>query len=185
VNRVKLHFKSVADIVGTTEVSLITLTDEYEQRQITIVCDKMMARQLSVRASYTPLTRMLLPEVLLQFISIHTNLSFEVLINGITDGQYQAVLQDTAKLSSLPIRISDAVLLSIISNVPIYIDEALMHRQSVRYNEGDAGIAMPVNSLSISMLKEALDKAISSENYELASHLRDEIRRRQQSERLQ
>ena len=37
---------------------------------------------------------------------------------------------------------------------------------------------MPVNSVNIEALQEALKRAVEEENYELASQLRDEIRRR-------
>ena len=39
-------------------------------------------------------------------------------------------------------------------------------------------MALPVNTITDDMLKSALEKAIQEENYELASHLRDEMKRR-------
>ena len=39
-------------------------------------------------------------------------------------------------------------------------------------------MVLPVNSISNEMLRSALDKAVKDEDYELASHLRDEMRRR-------
>lgn len=39
-----------------------------------------------------------------------------------------------------------------------------------------------VNTVDVVMLKEALSKAIEEENYEQASRLRDEIKRREQEE---
>ena len=53
-----------------------------------------------------------------------------------------------------------------------------MKRQSVPYQRSSNGVAMPLNAISNKMLQEALDKAVEDENYELASHLRDEMRRR-------
>ena len=53
-----------------------------------------------------------------------------------------------------------------------------MQRQSVPYQRSSSGVAMPLNAISNKMLKEALDNAVANENYELASHLRDEMRRR-------
>ena len=54
-----------------------------------------------------------------------------------------------------------------------------MKRQSVMYMENSRGVSLPVNTISDKMLQAALDKAIADENYELASHLRDEKKRRQ------
>ena len=58
------------------------------------------------------------------------------------------------------------------------MEESLFKRQSVDYHANKNKIALPVNVLSMEMLRHALDKAIEEENYELASMLRDEIRHR-------
>ncbi|MCD8210312.1 MAG: UvrB/UvrC motif-containing protein, partial [Prevotella sp.] len=74
-----------------------------------------------------------------------------------------------------------SLLLSLISNLKIYIREDIMRRQSVPYNENAKGVSLPVNTISDEMLQAALDKAIQDEDYELASHLRDEKKRRKKS----
>ena len=58
-------------------------------------------------------------------------------------------------------------LLSFISNIPLFIEEKLMKRQSVPYQRSSNGVAMPLNAISNKMLQEALDKAVEDENYEL------------------
>ena len=87
-------------------------------------------------------------------------------------------MYNTETLEPVAIRASDAILLSFISNIPLFIEEKLMKRQSVPYRRSSEGVAMPLNAISNKMLQEALDKAVEDENYELASHLRDEMRRR-------
>lgn len=81
-------------------------------------------------------------------------------------------------LDAVPIRISDAVLLTYLSDVPLYIEENLMLKQSVSYELPANNLALPLNTLDTDMLKEALDKAVNDEKYEMASLLRDELRRR-------
>ena len=103
---------------------------------------------------------------------------FEILINDLIDEQYRAILYNTETLEPVSIRACDAVLMSHIGHVPLFIEERLMEKQSVPYYKKSTGIAMPLNALSHSLLKEALDKAVEDENYELASHLRDEMLRR-------
>ena len=178
MNKVRLKFKSISEIVNSPGLALLVLTDEAEKRQISIVCDEVIAHQLTLRVGKVPATQALLPEVLWQLLNLHTNLSFEILINGLVGGQYKSIVYDTETLSPFSIRIGDAVMLSLIGNVPLYIEESLMYRQSVSFKEGSEGIAIPVNTLNVEMLEDALKKAIENENYELASHLRDEIRRR-------
>ena len=73
--------------------------------------------------------------------------SYEMLIVGVYDGQYQVMMMDTANGESRRIRMSDAVLLSIISHIPLYIEDRLMKQQSVAFDEHATGVAIPINSM--------------------------------------
>jgi len=76
------------------------------------------------------------------------------------------------------IRMSDAVLLSVISRIPLYIDATLMQRQSTPYNPDVRGISVPINTIDLERLNQELDRAIEAEDYRLASYLHEEILRR-------
>ena len=175
MQRTLLRFESIQQIMGSEELSVILLTDEARKRALSVVCDAQMAQQMLIRLrGNREVCRTMLPEALLQMLPS----TYEMLIVGVYDGQYQVMLMDTNSGDSVRIRISDAVLLSIISHVPLYIEERLMERQSVPF-EGDAkGVAIPINSMDTHRLKAALQNAVAEENYELASQLRDEIKRR-------
>lgn len=184
MNKERLIFKGVSEIVGTEDLGLLILTDEAKVRQITIVCDKAMAVQLELRVKKVPITKIMLPEVLCGLLRSNTDMNFEIIIDDIVDGQYRTILYDKATLEPMVVRASDAVLLSLVGNIPLYIETGLMRRQSVMYRENSKGVSLPVNTISDKMLQAALDKAIADENYELASHLRDEKKRRnKQSEK--
>ena len=163
----RLIFKGVSEIVGSEDLGLLILTDTAKERQITIVCDKAMAIQLELRIKNIPITKIMLPEVLCTLLKNNIAFNFELVIDNIVDGQYRTILYNKETMESLLIRASDAVLLSIVADIPLYIETGLMKRQS-----------LPVNTISDEMLQAALEKAIADENYELASHLRDEKRRR-------
>lgn len=178
MNKVRLFFKSVTEIVGTNDVGLLILVDEQQQRQLTIPCDRNMLYQFSLRVQKVPITNRMLPEVLWQVIHSQTTLHFEILINDLIEGQYRAVLYNVETLEPILIRISDAMLLAYVSDIPIYIDEKLMKKQSVKYVHNAQGMSIPVNTLTDEMLKKALNKTIEDEHYELASLLRDEMKRR-------
>lgn len=72
---------------------------------------------------------------------------------------------------------SDCLLLAYTFDCPITISESLLEQQYMR-EIGDGTYSIPVNSVNIEALQEALNRAIEDENYELASQLRDEIERR-------
>lgn len=178
MNKVRLIFKSVTEIVGTDDVGLLILVDEQQQRQLTIPCDRNMLYQFSLRVQKVPITNRMLPEVLWQVIRSQTTMRFEILINDLIEGQYRAVLYNVETLEPILIRISDAMLLAYVSDIPVYIDEKLMKKQSVKYVHNAQGMSIPVNTLTDEMLKKALNKAVEDEHYELASQLRDEMKRR-------
>ncbi|MBR1400625.1 MAG: bifunctional nuclease family protein [Prevotella sp.] len=179
MDKVRLVFKGVSEIVGGENLGLLILTDEQCEQQISIICEKSMAVQLELRAKGLPIADILLPEVMCKVIANQTHLRLELIITNLINGQYRVILCNTDTLDYVPIRASDAVLLSVAGNIPLYIVSQLMLRQSVRYSANQNGVSIPVNTLSDDMLESALGKAIDDENYELASHLRDEKRRRQ------
>lgn len=72
---------------------------------------------------------------------------------------------------------SDCLILACTFDCPITISEALLEKQYMR-EVGNGMYSIPVNSVNIEALREALKRAVEEENYELASQLRDEIRRR-------
>lgn len=182
MKKVQLVFRGVSEIYEGPDIGLLILTDTMKERQITIVCDKYMEYQFGIRMGGKVTTDKLLPEVLTTVVKQQAEMEFEVLITDIIDGEYQCLLINKSNFESLAMRVSDAILFAIISNSPIYIDYNLMMRQSVRYSANPKGMSLPINALNDDMLKIALQNAISDENYELASALRDEIKRRKKSE---
>ena len=103
----------------------------------------------------------------------------EIAIEGLDDGVYITYLVNNTTGKRVRIKASEAVYLSLISDVPIFIDRELMKTQSVRHKDvSSSSMSLPVNAVSMEMLQTALDNAINDENYELASRLRDEIRNR-------
>ncbi len=137
-----------------------------------------MAVQLELRIKNIPVTKIMFPEVLCKLLKANTAFNYELVMDDIIDGQYRTILYDKDTMEPTVIRASDAVLLSLVGNIPLYIESGLMRRQSVAYRENSRGVSLPVNTISDEMLQAALDKAIADENYELASHLRDEKQRR-------
>ena len=178
MKRTRLIFNGISGIVGTDKVCLVVMTDETESRQITIVCDSNAEYQLGVRVGRSMPTDRFLPEVLLKLIDDKTRASLEMVIDDVVDGQYSVTLHNVNTGDSFPLRASDAVLLSYISEIPLYMEEKLMDRQSVAYRKNAKGMSIPINAISGDMLDKAMQKAIKEENYELASLLRDELQRR-------
>ena len=178
MKRIQLRFENMQQVVGSNDISVILLTDENRERALSIVCDDMLSRQLLLRLQSPDSCKTMLPEALLQML----NGSHEMMIYGVHDGQYQVVLADTEFERNARIRISDAILLMVISDIPLYIEDTLMRQQAVPFEENAKGVAIPINTMDVKRLNQALQNAIDKENYELASLLRDEIKRRNHEE---
>jgi len=154
-------------------MAVIILTDMERKNAVSVVCDEPMSQQIQMRVSNPKLCKNMLPETLLSLLTS----SYEMMICGLFEGQYQVVLMDDIG-NLVRLRMSDAVLLSLMSDIPLYIENGLMERQCYPYDEKADSIAIPINTMDLPRLKMAMEKAVEDENYELASQLRDEINRR-------
>lgn len=190
--RIPLKVQGVTDICASQESSLLIITDKEEKYQLTIVVDAYMRYNFAIRRgkytgttekrrNVTELLETTLPETLSAIITYMTNMELRVVIVGIHDGQYRAIIEDKTTQTAFPIRVSDGVLLSYADpNVPLYIEENLWNHQRTAYNGPDAkGIAMPLNTLSVDMLRDAMQKSIDEEQYEIAEQIKLELERRQ------
>jgi len=179
VKRVQLFYRDISEIVGSDGCSVVRLTDEDGRLAISVVCDKPMTDQLIIRSQHQPGCDLMLPEVLFRMIlAVDDITSYEMMVSDVCDGQYQVTLLNIRTQVRKPIRMSDAVLLTVISRIPLYIDEMLMLRQSTPYNPDIKGISIPINTVDLNRLNQELERALNAENYRLASFLHEEILRR-------
>ena len=191
MSRIQLKIQGVTDVAAMPSTSLIIITDTEERRQIASVCDEHMRREFAIRyPKYNGnesekkktiekfMTAM--PETVCTIFKMLTDLELSVVIVGIHDGQYRAMIEDANNGYSLLIDINGALLLCYAAALPLYIEETVWIRQSVPYLGTRAqGVALSLNALSKEMLKEALDRCIKDERYEMAKQLKDEINRRE------
>ncbi len=114
----------------------------------------------------------------------------EVIINRFEDGIFYSLLvcnkgDETIYIDS---RTSDAVALALRFGSPIYANKAVIDEAGIHMDEDEVGKetsdviedenASPYEDLSLKELEEALKKAVEEENYEEASKIRDEIKRK-------
>ena len=177
---VQLKYKGVSEIVGSDEVGLLLLTTLDETLQLSIICERDMMRQFTLREAKTNITERFLPETLWSVITGLTDGPFQIIFSSVVEGQYTVILYHNDSLITVPLRASDAVLLSLVADIPMLIEEKLLNNQAVPYKPETNGVAVPINVISGDMLQKALDRAIADENYEQASHIRDEIKRRKE-----
>ncbi|MBP3768152.1 MAG: bifunctional nuclease family protein [Prevotella sp.] len=182
MERISLRYRSLSEIVGSADgMSIITLTDESEERALNIICDKTMAAQLQLRSEQVAICKSLLPEVLTAMLQEYVDLKdLEITVYDIRDGQYLVSLMNSDNYFIRQIRMSDAILLHVISNIPISIDKKLMQAQSVPFRPNVERVSIPINVLETDKLREELGKAVEEEDYRLASYINEELKRREE-----
>ena len=189
--RIKLKVQGVTDIIANRSASLLILTDEDEKRQMTIIVDEIMRHEFAIRrgkyvgtleqrANAIDGLQHCLPETVSALLKYLTNVELCVVIVSIFDGQYRALIEDRRTGTAFPIRVSDGILLAYADpHVPLYVEESLWDAQSTPYmGENPKGISLPLNTLSVPMLKQILNKCIDDERYETAQQIKEELSRR-------
>lgn len=176
---IRLKFKGLSDILGMdSQLSLIVLVDEEEKRQLVVTCDQNMRNQLKLRMEDRKAGEQLLPEVLSLVLGFDECLSWEVHIENMQEGRFITKLFNNTNGMMFDIRCSDAILWAFVSHCPILVKEELFANLGVPFSPEANQIALPVNVITDDMLEYGLKKAIDMEDYEAASKLRDELKRR-------
>ena len=118
----------------------------------------------------------------------------EVLISDLVEGIFHArlILEQDGDTIEIDARSSDAIALALRFGCPIFSFEFIMSAaglsvedepedSSAEEDREEGQLVKPIGNSSLDELKEMLDDALDQEDYERASQLRDEIKRREQS----
>lgn len=178
MNKVRLLFNNVSKILGNENIGLIILTDELKTRQLSIICNKDTEEAIDMRIRKMPETKEMLPEVLTNMLKAKGTDKYEIHIEDVDNGQYITVIKNISNDDAFRIKASHAILLSIISEIPVYTTNELMQKQSNVFLGKGEKLSLPINVVTNSMLEESLKKAIEDENYEIASKLSEELKKR-------
>lgn len=173
-----LLIKSVSEILGIKDVALVSLVNATETRQIVVSCELEMRDLIMKYMTDRPETQMLFPSVVNDILATRDKSSLEVRINGVKDGVYQTEIYDRLTQKSFPIRCSDGIFMSVACKLHICASAEVMRLHSIPYVTGATKVGLPLSVLSEKLLKNSLQMAIETENYEMASNLRDELNKR-------
>ena len=107
----------------------------------------------------------------------------QIVIYKAKDGVFYSYLYFDKEGEEIKIdaRTSDAVALALRYKCPMYTTQSIMESEHL-HDMGEGKFSVPISSVSLQMLEEALQSAIEKEEYEQASQLRDEIRKRKEKE---
>jgi hypothetical protein len=171
-----------------SDLALIALLKEKDGDGPGLRCLPVLVGPLEAQAIVVSLFRHKIPHPGIYELYLNTLKSFdahltEVHIFKVRAGIFYSHLfmERDGNITYIDCRASDALALAVRSGIPIYIDEELLESNCVRL-QADGAYTLPITTASTKVLKEALEQAIASENYEFAARLRDEINSRGQSD---
>lgn len=182
---IQLRFQTAAEVNGKEQDGLLLLSDQEQQRQLVITCSRKILQEITESKNNDTNNNDDIVKILWEMIHWQTTLELSIHINTLEDGVYKALLINEENQFSLPIKADTAILLSFVSHneIPIYMDAALFRRQSSVYQPNAKGLQLPLNIISEPMLHDLLDNAVKAERYEIASELRDELKKRKEEDK--
>ena len=175
----------------------LILSEENGNRRIPIVIGGFEAQAIAIGLERLHPPRPLTHDLFVNFAKSFDITITEVNIYHLEEGIFysELVCMTNGSYIKIDARTSDAVALAIRCNCPIYTTEQIIEKAGIVFNVGDERTEQsetakkepqPATSgtdkydkLSLKELKTLLDKSISNEDYEEASHIRDEIQRRE------
>lgn len=179
MRRVKLEISDVSQGVMANNAYFLILRESYGIRKLSVMVGVAEAQSILMAMRGIRAPRPMMHDV--YYTSLHTfDMTLrEVVIYKVVDGVYYSslVLVQGDRVERIDARTSDAIALALRFEIPIYTLEDIIARECIHDN-GGGSFSIPVSSINEEMLKNALDRAIRDENYELAAQLRDEMNRR-------
>lgn len=178
-NRVELKIQEMVRGVSGQDMYILILREVGGPRKLPLLLSEREAQIVVDRMMQRTKGKLTLVDTMLKMTSVYGIIVDDVTIYGANNGSYQAKLSmfQCGQLEQITISAADAVIIAMTYRCPVYIDPQLL---DVVPNKKGAGlVALPMSMLTVELLEEALQRAVEEENYELASQLRDEIKRRQ------
>lgn len=185
-DRLRLHLNSMGAIQGDDSVCIVIMVEETNKMQLAFVTDADMRRQLALRMHRhegdTGMSKML-PEVMWETMRGFSEAEdYEMMIESVgEDGEYHTTLRNKILGLKHAIRLSDAVLLQEVSDIPLYINISLVKQQMMPFHENSNSTALPINVMPIAVLEKGLADCIAKEDYHMAQRLKNEINKRKTS----
>ena len=193
MDKIKLEIKGLSYSQASSGAYALILGEVDGKRRLPIVIGGAEAQSIAMELEKIKPARPLTHDLFKSFADAFNVRLLEVTIYKFSEGVfYSKLLCANDKLElSIDSRTSDAVALAIrfgsdIFTVPevmndaaIIIDEETELQEGTEEQEEPQEVGEnPLESLSLTSLDEELQKAVTEENYERASHIRDEINRR-------
>ena len=167
----------------------VLLEEKEGDRSLPIIVGSAEAQAIALYLEGVNMPRPMTHDLVVNLLENMDGEISRVLIARISNGTFFAEIEVSSPHTGETIidsRPSDAIAIALRARTPIYISDEVMDSASIDNFTTDSDVAEPVNSeglfietseeVVLGNLNEALEKAVSEEEYEVAARLRDRIR---------
>ncbi len=190
--KIKLNILGLSYSQTQSGAYALVLAEEGGERRIPIIIGGVEAQSIAIKLEGLEPPRPLTHDLFLNFARAFTIDLLEVIIYKLDEGIFYSELvcfknNEVVRIDS---RTSDAVALALRFNCPIFTYEEIISKAGIVLDFGETKdksegqvkknrTTKTLTSKSIEELKKMLEDAIEAENYEKASEIRDEIKKKE------
>ena len=190
MNKIKLNIESLVYSQTHSGAYVLVLIEEFGQRKLPIVIGTAEAQAIALALEGMNPPRPLTHDLFVNFAMAYNINLVEVIITKLEGEIFYAelVCENVSSRIKIDSRTSDAVALAIRFKCPIYANDSVLKAAGISYspqasqnkteNAQETDFLADLGSKTVNELEILLSDAINSENYELASKIRDEINNR-------
>jgi bifunctional DNase/RNase len=195
MDKVELRFLRITYSHTHAGAYALIISEVLGERRLPIIIGGVEAQAIAIQVENIKPARPLTHDL---FKNVADTLGFnlkEVIISDLVEGIFHAklVVEQDAREVEIDARSSDAIALALRFDCPIYTFEPILSAAGLKVEEGEeekegeggqerkGREKKTVTSASIDELRGMLEEALENEDYERASKLRDEIKRREQT----
>lgn len=192
MKKVKLEIAGLSYSQTQSGAYALVLAETGGNRRLPIIIGGFEAQAIAIELEKMVPTRPLTHDLFKSFALTFEIEVKEIMIYNLVEGVFYAkiVCDKAGEVYDIDARTSDAIAIGVRFNAPIYTNEKILASAGILLDddllepldEGKTELettsSNPFNSLSLEELENKLNEAISNEEYEEASKIRDEINKR-------
>lgn len=183
-NEIPVKVLDMSTVLKPSDAFALVLEEiEGEHRKLALIIGAVEAQAIRIaQLGYRP-PRPFTHELLLDVMKEGELEPVKGVISAVKDGVYYAnlyVQKNDGSVFQVDARSTDVISLSMRNGFPLYVLDEVLEREQLRNISPDGSVyTVPVNMVDMDTLKHEMQIAVEREEYERASQLRDEIRRRE------
>ncbi|HPE35381.1 MAG TPA: DUF151 domain-containing protein [Bacteroidales bacterium] len=194
MEKIKLEILGMSYSQSQSGAYALILGETDGKRRLPIIIGGFEAQAIAIELEKMKPARPLTHDLLKRVADAYSIRINEVIINKFFEGVFyaQLICDNGKQVMEIDSRTSDAVALALRFNCPIFTYESIMSQAGIIVPENKEekiedeelpaeNIENPYDQYNIEELNEMIQKAIELEEYEKASKIRDEIKRRERS----